>query len=39
MQADTIHFLENGRVAESGNAKALIAAGGRFASFIQRQSL
>jgi ABC-type bacteriocin/lantibiotic exporter with double-glycine peptidase domain len=39
MQADMIHFLEHGRVAESGNAQALIAAGGRFASFIQRQSL
>jgi ABC-type bacteriocin/lantibiotic exporter with double-glycine peptidase domain len=39
MQSDMIHFLDHGRVAESGNAQSLIAAGGRFASFIQRQSL
>ena len=39
MQSDMIHFLEQGRVAESGTAASLIAAGGRFASFIQRQSL
>jgi ATP-binding cassette subfamily C protein len=39
MQSDMIHFLESGRVAESGSAQSLIAARGRFASFIQRQSL
>jgi ABC-type multidrug transport system fused ATPase/permease subunit len=39
MQSDMIHFLEQGRVAESGTAQSLIAKGGRFAGFIHRQSL
>jgi ABC-type bacteriocin/lantibiotic exporter with double-glycine peptidase domain len=39
MQSDMIHFLDHGRVVESGSAQSLIAAGGRFAGFIQRQSL
>ena len=39
MQADVIHLIEDGRVSESGRAQDLIAAGGRFASFVHRQAL
>jgi NHLM bacteriocin system ABC transporter ATP-binding protein len=39
MHADMIHFLDRGRIVESGSASQLIAADGRFAEFIRRQAL
>jgi len=37
--ADVIHFLEGGRIVESGPFDALAAANGRFAAFSARQLL
>jgi ATP-binding cassette subfamily C protein len=37
--ADTIHFLEHGRIAESGSWSELVAAGGRFADMQAQQDL
>jgi NHLM bacteriocin system ABC transporter ATP-binding protein len=37
--ADAIHFMEGGRIAESGTFDQLIALKGRFADFVTRQTL
>ncbi len=37
--ADTIHFMEGGVLAESGSFDTLMAARGRFAEFVLRQTL
>lgn len=37
--ADVIHFLESGRIVESGTFDALMASNGHFARFAQRQLL
>ena len=39
MQADRIFFLENGKLAESGTYRELIALNGRFAELARRQQL
>ncbi len=38
MQADRIHLLDGGRVAESGSHQELLALGGRYAESWQRQN-
>ena len=37
--ADAIHFMEHGKLAESGTFDQLMAAKGRFADFVTRQTL
>ena len=37
--ADAIHFMEAGKLAESGSYEQLMAANGRFANFATRQTL
>jgi NHLM bacteriocin system ABC transporter ATP-binding protein len=37
--ADAIHFMEGGKIAESGTFDQLIALKGRFADFVTRQTL
>jgi ABC-type multidrug transport system fused ATPase/permease subunit len=37
--ADTIHFLEKGRIVESGSWSELVSSGGRFAQMQAQQDL